>query len=102
MSDKVMSDEDDPPTLTGRVTHSVLNRQMGRFFAELVLIVAGILIALAIDDWVSDARDRNSETLYLELLARDIDQIGREAGADRFREGQDRHGRTGVRGTVDT
>ena len=44
-----------------------------------MLIVAGILIALAIDGWVGDARDRDTEISYLELLARDIDEIRQQA-----------------------
>jgi hypothetical protein len=62
-------------TLTSRITSSLLNRRLLFFAAELVLIVAGVLIALAIDEWVNDARDRRTETLYLQLLARDIDEI---------------------------
>ena len=62
-------------TLTSRITSSLLNRRLLFFAAELVLIVAGVLIALAIDEWVNDARERRTETLYLQLLARDIDEI---------------------------
>ena len=62
-------------TLTSRITSSLLNRRLLFFAAELILIVAGVLIALAIDEWVNDARDRRTETLYLQLLARDLDEI---------------------------
>jgi hypothetical protein len=41
-------------------------------FAELILIVAGILIALYIDGWVQDRQDRARETAYLELLRDDL------------------------------
>jgi hypothetical protein len=61
------------------MTDSVVNRHVGRFVAELVLVVAGILLALAIDGWVNDAHDRKSETVYLEFLARDIQEIRQRA-----------------------
>lgn len=50
---------------------------------ELVLIVVGILTALAIDGWVEDRRDRESERVYLEVLRNDLllieDQLKRYA-----------------------
>lgn len=39
---------------------------------ELALIVVGILTALAIDGWVQDRRDRETESAYLELLRDDL------------------------------
>ena len=75
MNDTASSSGKDRLTLIGRLTDSVLDRQLGRFVAELILIVAGILIALAIDGWANDARDRNTEAVYLKLLARDIKEI---------------------------
>mgnify|MGYP001556459576 FL=1 len=66
-------------TLISRLTESLVGRRWGFFAAELVLVVAGILIALAIDGWVGDARDRQSETIYLEQLYRDINEIRRQA-----------------------
>ena len=62
-------------SIVGRLTENMLNRQLGRFAAELTLIVAGVLIALAIDGAVSDARDRKAEVTYLELLSRDMTEI---------------------------
>ena len=56
-------------------------RRFGSLFAELVLIVAGILIALAIDGWVSDREDRQKEAMYLELLLRDIGEQQQEVAA---------------------
>ena len=41
---------------------------------ELVLLVAGILIALAVDGWIDDRRDARVEREYLELLVRDLDR----------------------------
>jgi hypothetical protein len=62
-------------TLLGRLTNSLLNRRLGLFVAELVLVIAGVLIALAVDGLISDSRDRQTEGVYLELLARDIEGI---------------------------
>jgi hypothetical protein len=49
--------------------------------AELVLIVTGILIALYIDGWVQDRKDRETETTYLELLRDDLALIEAEVAA---------------------
>jgi hypothetical protein len=68
-------------TPIGRLTDSIIERRMGRFVAELVLIVAGILIALAIDGWVSAAQDRKTEQAYLEFLIRDVGMIRDRARA---------------------
>lgn len=62
-------------TLISRFTESLVGPRWGFFFAELVLVVVGILVALAIDGWISDSRDRQTEVDYLELLARDIEGI---------------------------
>lgn len=43
-----------------------------KVIVELVLIVVGILTALAIDGWAQDRRDRESERAYLELLRDDL------------------------------
>lgn len=60
---------DSPPA---RVTKSLLERRWFTLFAELALIVAGILIALYIDGRVQDRKDRRTETAYLELLRDDL------------------------------
>jgi len=65
-------------SLHGRLTNNLLNRRLGLFVAELVLVIAGVLIALAVDGWISDSRDRQTEVVYLELLARDIEGIRRQ------------------------
>jgi len=62
-------------TVLGRLTDSLRNRRLGLFVAELVLVIAGIVIALAVDGWISDSHDRQTEVVYLELLARDIEGI---------------------------
>ena len=72
-------DEDEQLSVFGRIANSLLNRRIGLFAAELVLVIAGVLIALAVDGWISDARDRQTEMAYLELLVRDIDGIQQQA-----------------------
>lgn len=46
-----------------------------KVFIELILIIVGILTALAIDSWAQDRRDHESEKAYLELLRDDLTQI---------------------------
>lgn len=59
----------------GRTSQSLLHRRWSEFAAELVLIVVGILAALAIDGWMQDRHDRGLEDAYLGLLLDDLDQI---------------------------
>ena len=61
-----------------RVTTALLDRRWVSLLAELVLIVAGILIALYIDGWMQDRQDRARETAYLELLRDDLELIEAE------------------------
>jgi hypothetical protein len=41
-------------------------------FGELILIIVGISLALAIDEWREDAEDRRTELEYIEQLIRDL------------------------------
>jgi len=66
-------------TFLGRLISSLLNRRLGFFVAELVLVISGVLVALAVDGWISDSHDRQTENVYLELLARDIEGIRHQA-----------------------
>lgn len=75
MTGSKTSTEGNQLTLISRMTDSLVGRRWGFFFAELILVVAGILGALAIDGWISDSRDRQTEDVYLELLVRDIQEI---------------------------
>ena len=68
-------------TIAANLVENARLRRFGSLFAELVLIVVGILIALAIDGWVSDRDDRRQETTYLELLSRDVGEQQQEAAA---------------------
>lgn len=61
-----------------RATVALLEQKWFSLLAELVLIVAGILIALYIDGWVQDRQDRNREVTYLELLRDDLALIESE------------------------
>jgi len=58
-----------------RMANRLLERRWTSFAVELVLVVTGILIALAIDGWNADREDRRSERVYLEILVRDLVQI---------------------------
>jgi hypothetical protein len=58
-----------------RIANRLLERSWTIFAFELLLVVVGILIALAIDGWNADREDRRSEQAYLELLVRDLGQI---------------------------
>ena len=55
-----------------RMSSSLAERRWFSFLAELVLIVAGILIALYIDGWVQEQRDRSTATEYLSMLREDL------------------------------
>ena len=57
-----------------RIAEAVRTMQWGRVAFELALLVAGILIALAVDGWMDDRRDARLERQYLELLVRDLDR----------------------------
>ncbi len=66
-------------SILSRLVYNLVNRRTGFFLAELVLVIAGVLIALAVDGWISDSRDRQQEVIYLELLTRDIEGIRHQA-----------------------
>lgn len=58
----------------GRVASALRETRWTQVFIELLLLVVGILIALAIDGWMEDRQDAKKERLYLERLVRDFDQ----------------------------
>ena len=91
----------------GRLSRDLRDLRWGQVAVELVLLVAGILIALAIDDWIGSSRlpapgrDAQTERQYLEGIVRDLDRdlsaipegvrrISRETGRRR------RHGLPGT------
>ena len=49
-----------------------------RFFAEFVTIVAGVLIALAIDEWRGEIKDANLELQYLGQIIVDLQATEKE------------------------
>ena len=46
----------------------------GRFLFEFVVVVAGVLVALALNAWLQERQDARSEATYLALLSRDLDR----------------------------
>jgi len=58
----------------GRFAAALREMRWTQVVIELLLLVVGILIALAIDGWLEDRRDARTERLYLERLVRDFDQ----------------------------
>lgn len=73
-----------PVSVPQRMTASLAERRWFSFLVELILIVAGILIALYIDGWMQDRRDRDTETAYLSLLVEDLKLI--EASLQEYAE----------------
>jgi Family of unknown function (DUF6090) len=58
----------------GRLARDLRGLRWGQVAVELLLLVVGILIALAIDDWMQDRRDTQTERQYLEGIVRDLDR----------------------------
>lgn len=52
-----------------------MNKRWTTLAAEFVLIIVGILAALAIDGWMADQQELRQERAYLELLVRDLRRI---------------------------
>jgi hypothetical protein len=59
---------------TRRFAAALREARWGHVLLELALVVAGILIALAIDGWLDSRRDARLERHYLLLLTRDLDR----------------------------
>ena len=60
--------------LTRRFAAAVRTFQWGHVLLELALLVTGILIALAVNNWMDERREARAERQYLELLGRDLEQ----------------------------
>ena len=58
----------------GRLSRDLRDLRWGQVAVEMLLLVLGILIALAIDDWMQDRRDAQTERQYLEGIVRDLDR----------------------------
>ena len=59
---------------TRRFAEAVRSLQWGHILLELALLVTGILIALAVNNWMDLRREARTERQYLELLGRDLEQ----------------------------
>jgi hypothetical protein len=57
-----------------RFAAALREKRWSHVVIELALLVAGILIALAVDGWIDDRRDARLERQYLELLSRELDR----------------------------
>ena len=57
-----------------RILDDLRELRWGHVFVELVLLIVGILVALAVNGWIEDRRDARIEHEYLELLVRDLDR----------------------------
>jgi hypothetical protein len=61
--------------ILNRIAQGVRKQDWFTAILELVVLVIGIYIGLQVDDWASERKDRQSETVYLELLARDVAEL---------------------------
>jgi hypothetical protein len=57
-----------------RISDQLREMRWAQVSIELLLLVLGILIALAVDDWVQSRRDARMERDYLQLLVRDLER----------------------------
>jgi hypothetical protein len=72
-----------------RFATALRSMHWGQVLVELTLLVAGILIALAVNSWMEDRRDARLERQYLQLLATDLDRdLATLDDALRFEESQ--------------
>lgn len=63
------------------MTTNLLDRRWTAFLIEFVLVIAGILAALAIDGWASERNERASERAYVAALVADLYQFEQELKA---------------------
>ena len=64
-----------------RIAQGVRKQDWFTAILELVILIIGIYIGLQVDDWVSERKDRQTETTYLELLARDVAELQQQVEA---------------------
>ena len=67
--------------ILSRIAQGVRKQDWFTAILELVILVIGIYIGLQVDDWVSEHEDRKTETIYLELLARDVADLQQHVAA---------------------
>ena len=64
-----------------RIAQGVRKQDWFTAILELLILVIGIYMGLQVDNWVSERKDRQTETLYLELLARDVTELQQQVEA---------------------
>jgi hypothetical protein len=64
-----------------RIAQGVRKQDWFTAILELFILVIGIYIGLQVDDWVGDRKDRQTETIYLEFLARDVAELQQQVEA---------------------
>lgn len=69
--------------IINRIAQGVRKQDWFTAILELIILVIGIYIGLQVDDWVSERKDRQTETVYLELLARDVAELQQQVEAQR-------------------
>lgn len=57
-----------------RITSGLRELRWSHVFVEFTMLVLGIVLALAFNNWMEDRRDARVERQYLELLLRDLDR----------------------------
>ena len=57
-----------------RITSGLRELRWSHVLVEFTMLVLGILLALAVNNWMEDRRDARVERQYLELLLRDLDR----------------------------
>ena len=67
--------------ILNRIAQGVRKQDWFTAILELVILVIGIYIGLQVDDWVGERKDRKAETVYLELLARDVTELQQQVEA---------------------
>ena len=67
--------------IVNRIAQGLRRQDWFTAILELVILVIGIYIGLQVDDWVSERRNRETETMYLELLARDVAELQEQVDA---------------------
>ncbi len=67
--------------ILNRIAQGVRKQDWFTAILELVILVIGIYIGLQVDDWTSEREDLQTETIYIELLARDVVELQQQVEA---------------------
>lgn len=67
--------------ILNRIAQGLRKQDWFTAILELVILVIGIYIGLQVDDWVNERKNRQTETSYLELLARDVAELQQQVEA---------------------